>query len=397
MARGRLRCVGSALWLKARFGLGYRLVVTTTRAIGQAVEGFTGKSSPSRHGKKQRFVEAPVATAVVPAIHGTAVPGAASAHSSPAAAVERLVDSSAREEHEGAEELGGSDETDEFGIFSPPNNEKLLAHSNSLFAGTPKEKRQDGKEASSFFSSSSEKAAPGVAHAAAAAGAVATAEGAVRRSVQSAIPAARFAGAVAREVSFRLPRASAPQFPGLLEQLDAMPEHVSAYSLAVTSLEEVFVQVAEEDEKDRARSSGAASNTGSISGTSGSNSNAAAVEMTSYAPNKSTMELNEQNGPAEEAKYDASEGQQYDYEGGEDEEEDDKFAETNDEERSQIELGFSEEIAIQFFKRWTVFKRDRKGAFFQLGVPILLIAGILSILTIRVTVRSISNFIKHQL
>ena len=430
MARGRLRCVGSALWLKARFGLGYRLVVTTTRAIGQAVEEFAGNFSAAK--KQQQLRGAPVASAVVSAVNATAVPSSVLANIDAMAGADQSGYGIPSEEHKDAGEFSESDEMDEFGIFSPPRDEQLLAHSNSLFAGTPKHKKhntkgQDSKEASSFFTSSSgEETAPvaayaaglspaaraaavvkrssahagGVAVAVAGAGAGA-AERAVRQTVQSAIPTARFAGAVAREVSFRLPRASAPQFPGLLEELDAMPDHVSAYSLAVTSLEEVFVQVAEEDEKDRAQNNGEhtgrgrtesgtaaiVSSHGNLGGTSsaGSKSNTAAVELVNYAPNNSVAETHGQAGSNKEEKHE--EGGENDDEGG-GEEDDDQFAETNDEERSQKELGFFEEIAIQFFKRWTVFKRDRKGAFFQLGVPILLIAGILSILTIRVTVSS---------
>jgi hypothetical protein len=334
MARGRLRCVGSALWLKARFGLGYRLVVTTTRAIGHATEETV--------------------------LAGTSC--AASSASTVAAA--GTIFSAA--EHK-AEDASG---TDEFGLFAPPKDGRLAAHSRALFSGSPKHAKGDGKfqfsrpgraEQVQLLPKKVETPVEAVPVERSVLAATA-AEAAVRQTVVSAIPAANFAGAVAREVTFRLPRSSAPAFPALLETLDQMPESVSAYSLAVTSLEEVFVQVAEEDEKDRARGDGGEDAGSDDEGHTGHlDGNHAAVEM---VKRKSTGEVAAEGigGPEDQLSGDEDEG------------------------RSDKNLDFFDEISIQVLKRWTIFKRDRKGAFFQLGVPIILIAGILSILTIRVTV-----------
>ena len=306
MARGRLRCVGSALWLKARFGLGYRLIVTTTRAIG--------KSSGDLQSAAE-FQVAPANAAAEPAIaQGTPALGARA--------------------QESKQIKGGSQERKQHNL--PPLH---LSESTGQVS------------------------------------AVTAAEAAVRQAVALSVPAATFSGAVAREVTFRLPSASASAFPALLELLDKMKEHVSAYSLAVTTLEEVFVKVAEDDEEDRVRGNAASGEDENESRmpvrVEGDGGKVASVEMVGHI----------NSAPQGTASTDIPP------DGGQVSEND--FLVHDDEGRSEDKLSFCQEIFIQVNKRFTVFKRDRKSAFFQLGVPILLIIGILSILTIRVAVSGV--------
>ena len=62
MSRGRLRAYGSPLWLKAKFGAGYRLTITTKHPIAEAA---APKGSRKQAGSLSALVERFVPNATV--------------------------------------------------------------------------------------------------------------------------------------------------------------------------------------------------------------------------------------------------------------------------------------------------------------------------------------------
>ncbi|KAK7199514.1 ATP-binding cassette subfamily A, member 1 [Novymonas esmeraldas] len=75
----------------------------------------------------------------------------------------------------------------------------------------------------------------------------------IEQMVRSFVPAAEAVGSGAGEVSYRLPMASKSAFPDLLSGVEAgIPAlGINAYSLSATTLEEVFIKIAEGPESER--------------------------------------------------------------------------------------------------------------------------------------------------
>ncbi|KAG5500980.1 hypothetical protein GH5_04569 [Leishmania sp. Ghana 2012 LV757] len=76
--------------------------------------------------------------------------------------------------------------------------------------------------------------------------------GPIEHMVRTLVPAAEAVGSGAGEVAYRLPMASKPAFPDLLAAVEeCIPSlGINAYSLSATTLEEVFIKIAEGPEKE---------------------------------------------------------------------------------------------------------------------------------------------------
>ena len=160
----------------------------------------------------------------------------------------------------------------------------------------------------------------------------------VRDSVARLVPSAEFVSEIARDLSFRLPRLSAPVFPALLDFLEA-DDAVEAFGLSVTTLEEVFIRIAEEDDR---------------------KSSAEDVDGAEFLDDEG-IELPQRSIPSEVS------------------------AESDPDTALQLrDLTIREEVAVHMWKRLVIFHRDSKGAFFQIILPLLLVASILAILTIEI-------------
>ncbi|KAG5475332.1 hypothetical protein LSCM1_03445 [Leishmania martiniquensis] len=74
----------------------------------------------------------------------------------------------------------------------------------------------------------------------------------IERMVRALVPAAEAVGSGAGEIAYRLPMASKPAFPDLLAAVEeCIPGlGINAYSLSATTLEEVFIKIAEDAEKE---------------------------------------------------------------------------------------------------------------------------------------------------
>jgi ABC-type multidrug transport system ATPase subunit len=203
----------------------------------------------------------------------------------------------------------------------------------------------------------------------------------VREGIMRLVPAAEFISEVARDLSFRLPRSSAPDFPALLDALEANAR-VEAFGLSVTTLEEVFIRIAEEDA--RGGATGGNEEVGSV------------VGELEARPAKGLDTARGAGGGGEDTQMYSQVGHEM------------KSMEatvvgsavssmpsavveppTDEELDSGVgarQLSIGEEVVVHIWKRLVIFRRDSKGAFFQMVLPIVLVAAILAILTIEVAV-----------
>lgn len=76
---------------------------------------------------------------------------------------------------------------------------------------------------------------------------------AVSNLIKHFVPSAEILTSVGSELSFRLPFSASAQFPAMLQELDHQLNrlHLVSYGLSVTTLEEVFIKVAEEAEHEK--------------------------------------------------------------------------------------------------------------------------------------------------
>lgn len=257
MSSGKLRCVGSPLWLKARFGIGYNLSVTLKSGMGGPATTTTGAVAAS-----------PVDGMMFGATHLQHRPG-----------VEKTT--------------------------TTPKNNVVVVDTD------------------------------------------------VTALVKKHVPLAEVVSHIAREVTFRLPRQATGAFAALFEALETVGKAklgVGDFGVGVTTLEEVFIRIADEDE---AREAGLAPGSNAATNNAASTSDPATAASAASASVSSLTSV--PTGPV-------------------------------------LSVGSTElkrpgplrEVCIQFNKRATVFRRDPKGAFFQFCVPLLLVTSILAILTIDV-------------
>ena len=156
----------------------------------------------------------------------------------------------------------------------------------------------------------------------------------------------------ARELTFRFPQGTEQQFPELFDELEANREslRIGAYGIANTSLEEVFLQLAE---KSGASGKEIRNTDGDIDGITGPYHRPDSIPDDAGIPATST----ENNNVGVESSTPVS------------------FDDLH-------HIGAIRQVLLLYRKRFIVQKRDLKGAFFSVVLPVLLCGLVLLVLTI---------------
>jgi len=381
MSNGRLRCVGSPLWLKARFGIGYNLSITlvndnsaTTAAASDAVS-FTGGAAAESSctmniddvdddeslERNQTSVHAsddddPFAAGLERSISGTGAGSLAHTDDPFASGLERSISGT------GAGSLARTDDESAL-IFLGLVGKQRGGVVNNTAASTAKppllqQEREETKEGGDDRPAD------------------------VADLVLRHVPSAEVVSRIAREVTFRLPRVAASSFVALFDALESTGREslgVGAFGMGLTTLEEVFIRIAEEDEaeedSDQSRKAVQSTRVSVHANSSGDCGNGRGnggdgCDVFETIPEIKSTYL-EPGSPCPAIL------------------ESDKVTSipplAPGPQQPQLQRpGPIEEVRILFGKRATVFRRDLKGGFFQLGVPLMVVASIMSILTVKV-------------
>ena len=200
MTRGRLRCCGSSLWLKSRFGVGYNLTLclgsgssegglVEAAAVEAAGEAAGEKNAGAEEEEKVQEVEVDLgaeAASLVQVRGGEG--GGASARATP--------------EHPSGR----------------PFQDTCAHHPTSCASLLQADESGERAEA-------------------------------IRALVMGEVPSAEQVSHAARETAFRIPRAAAADFPRLLRKISDSKARlgITAFGVSVTTLEEVFIRIADEE------------------------------------------------------------------------------------------------------------------------------------------------------
>jgi hypothetical protein len=211
--------------------------------------------------------------------------------------------------------------------------------------------------------------------------------GTIQEAIIRMVPTAEFVSEVARDLSFRLPRSAAPEFSALLDSLQA-DARVEAFGLSVTTLEEVFIRIAEEDSRESEES--AVTDPSVTLPLHGGGSTTSLVKDLIKDSGGEDADLIKARGGGAATCEETNEYHQSFHQ---------PVVPSPTQTRVQPldvtdsdilappprQLSTSEEVVVHIRKRLVIFQRD-KGAFFQMVIPVILIAIILGILTVEVAV-----------
>ncbi|KAL1523856.1 hypothetical protein AB1Y20_018777 [Prymnesium parvum] len=186
----------------------------------------------------------------------------------------------------------------------------------------------------------------------------------VTETIHKFVPQARVLSAAGSELSFRLPFAAASSFPPMLRHLDAHSDtlHLGAYGVSISSMEEVFLQLAE-------RQPAAASSVGARPQPVAPRSRAAAAQGVLEAASASDGQwgepgVEEHRAPRHSAPLD-SERLLHSRRGS---------------------VGVCRQLLVLLQKRWLCSKRDAKSFFTQQLLPVALVALVMLILGINIPI-----------